>query len=300
MKGKFTISLDCEGKWGVADHLRKYGHKITQASLSEVYGWIFELLESYSIRASFAFTSLFACPEEIILDFRSDFKGLLEGGDSWYSSIHEMVENRATDGWVGHSFMRAAVAGGHEVCWHGFSHRTLGADCPRDSLRFELESGQKVSRQLNLEFSGIVFPRNEVGNLCELEKLGLRYFRESKENVSPWYRSRILRSLAEFNILSRAQENNLKDDSGMRRIPAGEFLNWPYGARAKIPDSVTVKRWRRILDDAELHGRCAHIWLHPHNLITAPRMRNTFSEVLRMASCRIRDDALVNATMSEL
>ena len=48
-----------------------------------------------------------------------------------------------------------------------------------------------------------------------------------------------------------------------------------------IPTKVTAARWRHQLRDAADNGGVVHLWLHPHNLITAPDTETVLETVLR-------------------
>ena len=54
-----------------------------------------------------------------------------------------------------------------------------------------------------------------------------------------------------------------------------------------------------MLRDAANHGGIVHMWFHPHNFITAPRMRDLFIEIIRYAGELTRSGGLLNLTISE-
>ena len=61
MPATFILSLDCEGKWGVADHLDAQTHRsLADARLRAAYRDILAALDRYDIAATFAFVGLFA------------------------------------------------------------------------------------------------------------------------------------------------------------------------------------------------------------------------------------------------
>ena len=60
MAARFILSLDCEGKWGVADTLTPFEHAtLSNARLIEAYGQILALLDEFDIPATFAFVGLY-------------------------------------------------------------------------------------------------------------------------------------------------------------------------------------------------------------------------------------------------
>ena len=54
MTGKFIVSLDCEGKWGIADRSRDGMDFINNGKLLDVYTRILDIFEKYAFRATFA------------------------------------------------------------------------------------------------------------------------------------------------------------------------------------------------------------------------------------------------------
>jgi hypothetical protein len=70
-------------------------------------------------------------------------------------------------------------------------------------------------------------------------------------------------------------------------IPSGTFLNWRHGPRRAIPKSITMRRWTNVLKHAVSTGGVAHLWMHPHNLITAKGQVEFFEDAIsRVAEFR--------------
>lgn len=82
-------------------------------------------------------------------------------------------------------------------------------------------------------------------------------------------------------------------------IPGGEILNLRRGPRRWIPAQHTRYRWRRVLEDAAVHDRTAHLWLHPHNLITGHRQMELLEAVLEDSAGYVRAGRLRNVTQIE-
>ena len=57
-RGVFVLSLDCEGKWGVADHLGGNSMLINDRSLLDAYSYIHDELSDKKFKSTMAFTSL--------------------------------------------------------------------------------------------------------------------------------------------------------------------------------------------------------------------------------------------------
>ncbi|MQY52759.1 hypothetical protein [Rhodocyclus gracilis] len=301
MKATFTISLDCEGKWGVADNLTGNNRKITDSKLREAYGYIFDVLSQNEIKASFAFTSMFSVGERVINEYLEKFHELSERGFSWYEPICKMISNDDFDGWIGLDFFERARKEGHEIAWHGFSHHPLGKNISRDVVEFEVVAGLAVAEIKKLNLKSIVFPRNAVGHLDLMSRNGFVCYRESAERRLGFMSNKYLRVINEFNLSSKSERGGvIVAENDISGLPAGDFLNWPSGPRSMVPDSVTIKRWKNMIEDAVRYGGHVHLWFHPHNLITAPRMKFTFSAIIQYAGKLAAMGDLSNCTIREL
>ena len=89
----------------------------------------------------------------------------------------------------------------------------------------------------------------------------------------------------EYNIGRKSDAHSL--NTKPVAIPPGTFLNWRHGPRRVIPKWVTLNRWTNVLDHAVASGGVAHLWLHPHNLITARGQVELFEDaILRVAKAQ--------------
>ena len=300
MTGKFLLSLDCEGRWGVADNLHGRNNKINARSLDRAYGFIFDLLDKYEIRATFAFTSLFTVDEEVLQSYAGKLSQMSAMGFDWYAPISSMLKNMEYDGWIGEGYFYHALRSGHEIGWHGFSHHTLENSVHPAVIDFEISNGITVAGLHGIKMDGLIFPRNRVGNIQKLKNAGFTSYRMARQQIDPmsgipWYRL-----LHEFNVVAKSQVVQEKGADDLVAIPPGDFLNWPSGARSLVPDAITIARWNSILNDAASTGGVSHLWLHPHNLITAPRMMDLLEAVVKQASRMIREKRLQNLSFNDI
>lgn len=283
MTGYFTLSLDCEGKWGVADLLGDFHHRtLGDARLHEAYSAITSLLEEKGMAATFAFTELFLRSRDELLSLpvdelvhtlpyaRSAFDDLRSGsGEGWAAPwALEMVGNR------------------HEIACHGVTH-TPWTDMSRDQARYELSI---VPRPRGGTF---IYPRNAVAHLDVLEEAGFAGYR-----LAPPRTSRV-RSLArEANLLTPAEP--LPAPAGLQPIPAGHFINWVSGLRRLVPPALTRLRARKILERAARSGGVAHFWTHPENIASAPGTLANLRAVLEEAAELRRQGRIEVMTQIEL
>lgn len=299
-QGTFTISLDCEGKWGVADHLSGICNKINDRSLSEVYSYIYDALNFNDIKVTAAFTSLFSVELNVINSYYDQIKEFRDQGYSWFSPIVDFIYNEDYDGWIGEDFFKRAVNDGHEIGWHGSTHHSLGNLTQEKIIDFELKIAFDIASLNLIKLKSLVFPRNEIGHIDKFEVSGFNFYRNFQHEKNNSKFLKYTRVLDEFNIFKKSQIfDNLENLNKFKKLPSGYFLNWPSGPRGLVPDEVTIRRWLSILNHAADNGGHVHLWFHPHNFITAPRMKRVFSIILMEASRLIKSGRLVNKKMSD-
>lgn len=287
--GTFIVSLDCEGKWGMADSLQPYMHALfTDAALARVYDDLVGIFASHDVPATFAYVMAFTLSEEE----RRAFPQLTprEGAsDSWLAHHWADLSRGNGEGWFQpHSLDVVKADGRHEIACHGFSHRPLGDGMiSEEEAEAELQAAEAVAALKGVRLRTLIFPRNMVGQLEVLRRNGYVGYREMLRRP-PGKLGRVVRLAEEFNIWPPPQKAVRARKGELVRIPAGRFFNWRFGSRRRVPPGVTVKRWTNLIDRAAATGGVAHLWLHPHNLITGPETRATLEQVLRHAA-RLRD-----------
>lgn len=281
----FVMSLDCEGKWGMADGLQPYHHKLlTSERLAGAYRQLLDLLERHRVGATFAFVMAFVLGEAE----RRQFPLLDEASnpnDPWLRHYWDSLSAGRSDGWhLPEALDMVRAAGGHEIASHSFCHRPLG-DRSLDpaGAAAELALASQAARLKQVELKTLVFPRNEVGNLPAVRAAGYRGYRQRLERRG----GRIAALLEEFNT-SRGPQPAKPATDGLVPIPPGHFFNWRFGLRRLVPPAVTVQRWRGQLERCARDGGVVHLWLHPHNLITGPGTAAVLDRVLGEVA-RLRD-----------
>lgn len=273
----FIMSLDCEGKWGMADGLQSYHHRLlTSDRLEGAYRQLLAMLDRHGIAATFAFVMAFALDEEE----RRQFPMLDEAknaDDPWLRHYWDSLKAGQGDGWhLPKALEMVRSAGAHEIASHSFCHRPFG-DSSLDpaGAAAELAAAEQAARLKQVELKTLVFPRNEVGNLPAVRAAGYLGYRQRLQRRG----GRIAALLEEFDTRRRPQPPTPAVD-GLVPIPPGHFFNWRFGLRKLVPPAVTVARWRGQLERCARDGGVVHLWLHPHNLLTGPGTSSVLSDVL--------------------
>lgn len=282
MPGWFILSLDCEGKWGVADLLTAAHHEaLSDRRLREAYEAIARLLGDLSITATFAVTELLLCSRDELRALQHDeirarlpytgpaFDDLLRGsGEGWSAPwVADLIGER------------------HESACHGVTHTPWTA-MTRD------QAGYELSLRPNSAGRTFIYPRNAVAHLDLLEETGFVGYRRP-----PPPRSRAASIASEFNPFVGAEPS--LPPATLQPIPGGYFINWLSGLRRTVPQALTRYRARRILRDAARSGGVAHFWTHPENIAAAPATLGNLAAVLEEAASLRRQGLIEVVTQIE-
>lgn len=296
-KSGFTLSLDCEGLWGMADnHAVVSAGLINDASLRSAYTFLLNTLNKTNLKATAAFVTTFAAEPDAVRDKMPLLEEMATLNPGWFSNVLPALRSGALGGWNGAEFYQSLSAADHEMAWHGATHLPLSSQTSSEAVELELELASRLFRELGHIPQTIVFPRNQVGHLDRLRSHGFKTYRTSPPKGIA---ARLTGFANEWNVFDRRVMDGPVAQDGWHVSPAGHFLNWPSGVRALVPVSVTVMRWKSLLRSAAERGGYVHMWFHPHNLITAPAMKVAFAEIMGYAGELLKSGDMVNLTMAE-
>lgn len=262
MVARFILSLDCEGKWGVADCLNaSHRRDLADEPLERAYGDILRVLDQYGVPATFAFAGLFSQSADQFGKLRSQLETLANGGEDYLQSALRDIDATHGTGWHGPHLLEnvAGAQAGHEIALHGVTHVpwTEMSDARAEA---EMRLFQQLKGPIRNSRT-FVYPRNLVAHVGVLSRYGLLGYR-----AAPPERSRAASLVSEFNIFAKPQSARPTD--GLIQIPGGYFVNWRSGPRRVVPPAVTRLRGRRLLERAAGSGGVVHYWLHPENIAT--------------------------------
>ena len=287
--GSFIISLDCEAKWGMADHLGpRHQTVLVDERIRQVYRQIVALFGDFDVSATFAFVAIF------LMDRRGG-KDLLDRLDApegsalwrWLSAYREEWETGAAQGWHAPELAEIVGQAGHEIAAHGLTHLPLSqADVTDAEAVREIAGAREAMTDMGLEPPTYIFARNEQKCVSAIADAGYLGFRESRAASS-----RLLTLAQEFvpSMSSQGHIDTIARPTGSTiPVPAGLFMNFHFGPRALVPRPVTVSRWKRSLDHTSATGGVTHLWFHPHNLLFDPGATATLRPILAHAA-RLRD-----------
>lgn len=283
MAARFILSLDCEGKWGVADHLtHAHARDLSDAKLLEAYRSILHLLDEFQIPATFAFVGAFSQSAAGFRELRPALEAFRHFAPAYIGGALHDIDQRSGDGWHGDRLIQLVTGSRieHEIALQGVTHVPWSNFAP-ESAEVEMALFRSLQGPIR-QSRTFVFPRNLVAHTHVLERHGFDGFRKAR---SP--RVRAVSLLSEFNLLEAPE---FPDPSpGIMPIPAGFFLNWRHGLRQIVPQAVSRMRMRNLLRAASATRGVVHYWLHPENIATAPATLDLL-RFLAAEVARARDD----------
>jgi peptidoglycan/xylan/chitin deacetylase (PgdA/CDA1 family) len=278
MAARFILSLDCEGKWGVADQLTATVHRqLADADLRIGYRQVFALLEEFDVAATFAFVGLFAEPAAGFRRLIPALQQIALHSPDYMAPALADLEGGSRQGWHGAWAVDHLLASKtqHELALHGITH------IPWDSMdRAQAQSEMQLLQDIETPVRNartFVYPRNRVAHADLLCDFGIAGYR-----ASPPPKSRLAALLAEFDIFARPEWEG--PPGRPQSIPAGHFVNWQSRTRRIVPIELSTLRADRMLKEAVASDGIVHFWLHPENVVTAPRTLVLLRKIIELVA----------------
>lgn len=265
MPGIFLLTLDTELAWGTYDigGLTKYKKHFSfyRKNVDDLIG----ALERYKIKATWAFVG------QLFLD----------GDETWHApDLLEKIKKMSLP---------------QEIANHTFSHIVLGR-VSKDIARFQIKKTMDLAKKENINIKSLVFPRNSIAYLDVLKELGIKSFRGyKKRKIWQYVFNQVFPTTPPvYNI------EKLINYNGVLEIPESMFL-MPYdGARKIIPSFSRRIKVKKGLKKAIATNGLFHLWFHPFNLGSSPKMISDLEYILSIVRQKIDSEEIVNMTMNDL
>jgi peptidoglycan/xylan/chitin deacetylase (PgdA/CDA1 family) len=304
-RGTMVLSLDFEMSWGRFDKMPL--DQLNAESLEERphIRRLLALMDQYEIPATWATVG------HLMLDrCRRNHQGVAHADHtphaaySWLS--HEWYRHDpCTDAarapawyapdvveWIQHARVR------HEIGSHSFGHIYYGdPECTPEMAEADLKAALETAREKGITLNSFVFPRNMVGHLNILHKLGIKAYRGRDPLMRGWGFGPLLRAVHYWHQLLgippvpvRAEETY----PGMWNIPGNQFFMPKVGIRRLIPMACQVRRVKAGINQAVRRGDLYHLWFHPFNLNAKPDAMFSGLERIFAYAARMRDKGLLD------
>jgi hypothetical protein len=283
MTGICIISFDCEGKWGMADHIDTFYEKhLTNDNLINSYQFIVNTLETYNIPATFAFVAALTLDKKYFEDHWLDKLKSSKSHSVWLSKFFDDFDNNYFEGWFTPGLLKLVKKShiSHEIASHGFTHLPFDM-ASIESLDLEFQGINDWVNFFDIQLGTFIYPRNLVRQPELLKKIDVKGYREApmSSHYPPIFR-RFLNLSKEFYPFAFSQNYKSNYSDSIIPIPGDFFLNWRHGFRKFVPLNLTKKRFKNALLHASKSGGVVHLWSHPHNFITGDRQKELFQSCI--------------------
>ena len=290
--GKVSISFDCEGKWGMIDENQSWINSLSDKNLYEIYEFILSVLEMNNLKATFGFVGALLESE---IEFRKKVENFELGPEHklWIKKFFKKYENNA-EGYFLPGIKDLFKDNKHELATHGYCHIPFNLLSEEEAIQ-ELLLVKSQMLDAGIFYSSIIYPRNKIAHTEILRKYGIKRYRGLPNHLNSKFLPTKLNYLIEsLNLYKKAESLN-KDF-----VPGGVMIHWFHGYRKLIPLSVSYKKYDSMLKDAIKNNKVAHLWLHPHNLITSSQTKSMFVDLCEKISDMMNEGKLINVTFDEL
>ena len=278
--GSFVVSLDFELFWGVQDN------KSVEKYYDNLYGVhsavprILEEFRKYKIHATWATVGFlfFNSKDELIAFLPDKIPGYINTKLSPYRHLSSIKsDNKDNSIYFAQDLVKeVSKSTNQEIGSHTFSHYCCNEDGQNiEEFASDLQAFNNSSKDINLNVSSLVFPRNQVNvdYLATCSEFGITSYRGNQDtwlykddNSNDSLFKRLFRLTDSYVNLSGYNTYILSKtfDSMPLNIPASQFLR-PYSNYLKYFDYFKLRRIKKSMTYAAKTGRIYHLWWHPHN-----------------------------------
>jgi len=181
----------------------------------------------------------------------------------------------------------------HEIGYHSFSH-VLFSECSREVAEAEIKKGVELAKDFGITLRSFVFPENKIGHIDLLKKYKFKIYRGENRGRYDLNQNILIRK---FNggidkIIAPPAEPKWMD--GIWEIPSSMFFCDP-----QIKFSVLL-RAKLGLSRAIKSKKIFHIFLHPHNLLMYPSLKDDLDKFLRIVAKKRDEGKIEVMTMGKL
>jgi len=272
MAGLFILSLDTEIAWGT------YGAAIARQrhafdNYRTLLRRLIDLLDQYALPATWAVVG------HLFLEPGSADSVSLRSPEhpGWYHAPDaiEMIRGARTP---------------HEIGTHTFTH-VFATEVTPDVWDKELATCQRIHQGHNLPLRSLVYPRNHTAYTETLHRYGIIAYRgaEQKRYRQPsGIAGRVLSYLDYLLALPPVTYDpaTLRVNDQLVNLPASQFLMSYDGLRGWIPTASRVRQAKVGIEQAVKRNHLYHLWFHPFNLGSSPKMYDALEQILREVTRR--------------
>ncbi|MCK4735733.1 MAG: polysaccharide deacetylase family protein, partial [Methanophagales archaeon] len=181
----------------------------------------------------------------------------------------------------------------HEIGYHTFSHVPF-SECSREVAEAEIKMSDKLAKEFGITPKSFVFPYNTIGHVDVLKEYCFKIYRG--ENGCRRYDPSQNILVRKFNrginkLIAPPVDPKWMD--GIWVIPSSMLFCDPQIKFSVLP-RAKVGLYRAIRSK-----KVFHIWLHPHNLLMYPSLKDDLDRFLGIVSKKRDEGKIKVMTMGE-
>ena len=294
-KPTFIIGLDVELLWGAVLYPTLEGVSLLKNDSKRGRGCIdilLNLFEKHNIPATWAvvghlFLDHCECEDGIPHKDMPRFK------EDWYSS-DPCTDIQRDPLYYGKDIVEKILSNRieHEIGYHSFSH-VIFSECSREVAEAEIKMGNKLAKEFGIMFKSFVFPEGKFGHIDILKENGFEIYRGRNLGRHNSNQSFFIRKFnGGINKMIAPPAEPIGRD-GIWEIPSSMFFCDPQVKFSVLP------RAKLGLYRAIRSKKVFHVFLHPHNLLLYPSLKDDLDKFLAVVAKR-RDGGEIDVmTMGE-
>ena len=294
-KSIFTISLDTESIWGYAAYPSHKEIGLLKRDDTKGRGCIdaiLNLFEKHNIPATWAIVGhlfLDHCEYEDGIPH----KDMPRFKEDWYS-FDPCTDIQRDPLYYGKDIVEKILSNRieHEIGYHSFSH-VIFSECSREVAEAEIKMGNKLAKEFGITLKSFVFPENKIGHVDILKKHGFKIYRGEnlgRGNIN----QNILIRVFNFGINKLiAQPAEPKWMDGIWEIPTSVYFCDSQFKFSVLP-RAKIGLYRAIRSK-----KVFHIYLHPHNLLAYPSLKDDLDKFLAVVAKKRDEGKIEVMTMGE-
>ena len=291
----FIISLDVESIWGYAAYPSHKDIDLLKRDDTKGRGCIdilLNLFEKHNIPATWAvvghlFLDHCECEDGVPHKDMPRFK------KDWYSS-DPCTDIQRDPLYYGRDIVEKILSNRieHEIGYHSFSH-VVFSECSREVAEAEIKVGNKLAKEFGITFKSFVFPENKIGHVDVLRENGFKIYRGENIGRYDLNQSFLIRKFNGGIDKMIAPPTEPKWMDGIWEIPSSMFFCDPQIKLSVLP------RAKLGLYRAIRSKKVFHVFLHPHNLLMYPSLKEDLDKFLALVAKKRDEGEIKVMTMGE-
>jgi hypothetical protein len=272
----FIISLDVESIWGYAAYPSHKEIDLLKRDDKNGRGCIdilLNLLGRHNIPTTWAVVGhLFL--DHCECEDRMPHKDMPRFKEDWYSS-DPCTDIQRDPLYYGTDIVEKILSNRieHEIGYHSFSH-VVFSECSREVAEAEIKKGIKLAKEFGITLNSFVFPENKIGHIDVLKENGFKIYRGENLVRGAINQSFLMRKFNGGIDKMIAPPTEPKWMDGIWEIPSSMFFCDPQIKFSLLP-RAEIGLYRAIKSK-----KVFHIWLHPHNLLMYPSLKDDLDKFL--------------------